>query len=162
MPRSSQPPSQQPSQQQPRPRPQPQPQPQPPQPPSQRFADSSEDEQEMTLAERRRRIEAAKVEADAEEEDDDPPPTAPLGFQIVDWAVGDTVEHFLWYSGVDKRAPQWHVGRVVKEINTSSRSKFTHDACLDGTEQVRGVTLTAALYDSTEGRFWYKLSPFSA
>ena len=124
--------------------------------------DSSDEEMTVRqVAERerqRRRGEAA--EADAEAEDDDPPPTAPAGFELVDWSPGDSVEHFLLYSTVDRQAPQWHVGRVVKALPRSKQ--YTHDACLDGAPQARGVSLTAMLYDSPEGRYWYKLSPVGA
>ena len=123
--------------------------------------DSSDEEMTVRqVAERerqRRRGEAAEADAEAE---DDPPPTAPAGFELVDWSPGDSVEHFLLYSTVDRQAPQWHVGRVVKALPRSKQ--YTHDACLDGAPQARGVSLTAMLYDSPEGRYWYKLSPVGA
>ena len=73
----------------------------------------------------------------------------------------DPVEHFLLYCriGRSKRAA-WRIGQVVRVL--CGHRQYTHDACLDGASKARGVSLTAMLYDSPEGRFWHKLSPVSA
>ena len=116
----------------------------------------------MQIAKRIRREAASRASAAAsaaDVEDDDPLPTPPLGFEIVDWAVGDSVEHFLSYCKVARQVARWHVGIVDKPVQ---HRVYTHDAFLDGTKQKRGVILTAQLYDHIEGRFWHKLSPVSA
>ena len=130
--------------------------------------DSSDEEitvRQLADRERRRReVMAAADGSDAgesEDEEDDPAPPPPPGFEIVDWTVGDPVEHFLLYCTVGRsRRADWRIGKVVRVLR--SHRQFTHDACLDGASQARGVSLTAMLYDSPEGRFWHKLSPVSA
>ena len=116
----------------------------------------------MQFVKRLRREAASRATSPAsaaDVEDEDPPPTPPPGFEIVDWAVGDSVEHFLSYCKVGRQVARWHVGRVHKSVH---HRLYTHDAFLDGTNQKRGVCLSAMLYDSIEGRFWHKLSPVSA
>ena len=116
----------------------------------------------MHIAKRLRREAASRATSPAsaaDVEDEDPPPTPPPGFEIVDWAVGDSVEHFMLYCKVARQVARWHVGIVDKSVQ---HRVFTHDAFLDGTNQKRGVSLTAMLYDSPEGRFWHKLRPVSA
>ena len=133
--------------------------------------DSSDEEitvRQLADRERRRReVMAAADGSDAwesEDEEDDPAPPPPPGFEIVDWTVGDPVEHFLLYCTVGRsRRADWRIGKVVRRDRVlRSHRQFTHDACLDGASQARGVSLTAMLYDSPEGRFWHKLSPVSA
>ena len=53
------------------------------------------------------------------------------------------VQNFLlWTIVYDlEEEPTWHSGKVVREIPASRQEKFTHDAMLDGTSDVRGVPL---------------------
>ena len=58
--------------------------------------------------------------------------------------IGTTLPYPL--SASASRA-SWHRGITVKKLSTKrKRDTFTHDAKLDGSDDVRGVTLSAAIH----------------
>ena len=95
--------------------------------------------------------EAAEEEA-AEEEEEDPPAPIPAGFtRAADWVNGRPLMNFMLWAAVDGAVKaSWHTGIVSKVLPRSGgkerRDGFTHDAKLDGSTSVRGVTLSPTLY----------------
>ena len=87
-----------------------------------------------------------KSEADGGGGDDDPPAQIPDGFKQVDWQPGQTFQDFMLWTSVGASRASWHQGVVAKVLGANRRDGFTHDAKLDGTSDIRGVPLTAALH----------------
>eukprot|EP00965_Chrysotila_dentata_P049669 1646963-Pleurochrysis_carterae.AAC.1 len=84
----------------------------------------------------------AGSKADTEAEDD-PPPPVPAGMAIVDWSgTREEVDEFLLWTTVDASSPAWHHGKVRRALKGKRRDGYTHDARLDDSSAVRGVTLS--------------------
>ena len=82
------------------------------------------------------------------EEEEDPPPPIPHGYKQVPAPPRSSVTDFLLWSTVGNGRAEWHLGVVTKvyPANFTYRGKpYTHDAKLDGNEEVRGVNLTRQL-----------------
>lgn len=85
---------------------------------------------------------AKRARRDAE--GDDPPPPIPQGYVRCDWTPRAPVLDFMLWTRLDRSAPQWYQGVVVRQLHkkSSRRSKYTHDAKFTGYVGVRGVQLT--------------------
>ena len=100
---------------------------------------------------RRKRKQVVRDSDDEPEEpsdgDDDPPPPIPEGYKVIGWSEGQDVTHFMLWTAVGASRASWHLGITVKKLGTKrKRDSFTHDAKLDGSDGVRGVTLSAAVH----------------
>ena len=83
-----------------------------------------------------------------DEDEDDPPPPIPDGYQQVPAASLRSVADFLIWSRVGTAQGMWHVGVVTRVYAANYRYRgrpYTHDAKLDGQNEVRGVNLTPQL-----------------
>jgi len=101
------------------------------------------------------------AEPDGEEEDDDPPPPIPNGFEKVASSSLASISNFLIWCTVGGQRARWHEGVVTKVYgaNFTFRGRpYTHDAKLDGNQEVRGVNLTSELEE--EG-MWVALKPLA-
>jgi hypothetical protein len=81
-----------------------------------------------------------------EGEDDASPPEVPDGFQEQAWTDGEDVYDFMVWTAIEGLRPSWHAGLTIKKLGVRRRDGFTHDAKLDGTNDIRGVTLSLSAH----------------
>ena len=86
---------------------------------------------------------------EVEEIDDDVPFIVPEGWKIGAWEPGDEISNFLVWTQLPGEVHRtWHVGVVARALpRPTIREGFTHDVCLDGTSQRRGLALSSATYE---------------
>eukprot|EP00965_Chrysotila_dentata_P187905 6172416-Pleurochrysis_carterae.AAC.2 len=65
----------------------------------------------------------------------------------------------MYWACIDAQYAAWHSGIVMRAFTGMLRDGFTHDARLDGSRGVRGVTLDTAGH--AEG-IWIPITPISA
>ena len=103
---------------------------------------------------KRKRRRAVVVQSDGDEGEgsagDDVPPSAPDGWKVGAWEPGDNITNFMvWTQLQGEERRTWHAGEVTRTLaRPTVREGFTHDVCLDGTTQRRGLALSADAYEA--------------
>ena len=84
-----------------------------------------------------------------DDDDDDVPLQMPDGWEQTSWQPGDVISNFMvWTQVAGERRRTWHMGVVVRTLaRPTVREGFTHDVCLDGTTERRGMALSTDSYD---------------
>ena len=87
-------------------------------------------------------------EEDEDDVDGDVLAVAPDGWELVAWEHGETIANFMvWTQLAGEAHRTWHVGVVARTLaRLTVRDGFTHDVCLDGTAERRGLALSAETY----------------
>ena len=97
---------------------------------------------------RSRALVVSEEEEDEDDVDDDVQAVAPDGWEVVPWEPGEIITNFMVWTQLPGEAHRtWHVGVVARTLaRPTVREGFTHDVCLDGTAERRGLALSAETY----------------